>query len=249
MKLRHVAVITNLLMVFTFSSLVLIRPSAWCGSLRINMTDGSFIEVPYFWEEGGEVKFEFAGGVAGILRSQVSSIQEILAAKEFDPEVLLETPKEAPALEHQKKLQDYFADQLPSLPAYEILSLDQSLQVLQSESLIKKGAGSSSEVLYGPLFNLEANSAQLVRIRGDGVLLVMQNLLSSRTDLRNRAFTLIAYSGEGTVLQRKPCEISEIAIDRKTQKNLEVTGHLFSVTATIKPDPRIKRFEIVTARR
>jgi hypothetical protein len=249
MKLRHVAVMVNLLMVFLISSLVLIRPSAWCGSLRINMTDGSFIEVPYFWEEGGEVKFEFAGGVAGILRSQVTSIQEVLAAKEFDPEVLLETPKEAPVLENQKKLRDFFANQIPSLPGYEKLDLDQSLQILQSESMGRKGAGTPNEVLYGPLFNLEANSAQLVRIRGNGVLLVMQNLLSSRADLRNRAFTLIAYSGEGTVLQRKPCEINEITIDRKTQIKLEVSGYLFSVTATITPDPRIKRFEIVTARR
>jgi hypothetical protein len=249
MKLRHVSVSATLLMVFLFASLVLILPSGWCGLLRINMTDGSFMEVPYYWEEGGEVKFEFAGGVVGILKSQVTSIQEVLATKEFDPEVLLEASKEAPVLEHQKKLQDFFAGQLPSMAGYEKLSLDQSLQVLRSESLTRQGVGAPKEVLYGPLFNLEASSAQLVRIRGDGILLVMQNLLSSRADLRNRAFTLLAYSGEGTVLQRKPCEISEITIDRKTQRNLEVSGHLFSVTATIKPDSRIKRFEIVAARR
>jgi hypothetical protein len=249
MKLRHAAMNVTLLMLFLFASLVLILPSGWCGLLRINMTDGTSKEVPYFWEEGGEVKFEFAGGVAGVLRSQVTSIQEVLAAKEFDPEVLLESSKEAPVLEHQKKLQDFYTAQLPAMTAYEKLSLDQSLQVLQSESLIKQRADVPKEALYGPLFNLEASSAQLVRIKGDGVLLVMQNLLSSRSDLRNRAFTLLAYSGEGTVLQRKPCEISEITIDRKTQKNLEVSGYLFSVTATIKPDPRIKRFEIVAARR
>ena len=99
------------------------------------------------------------------------------------------------------------------------------------------------------LFNLETGSAELVRIRGDGVLLVMQNILSSRADLKNQAFTLIVYDGEGNVLQRKPCEIHEITIDRKEKKKYEIPGHIFAVMATVKPDPKIKRFEIVSTRR
>lgn len=249
MKLRHVHMTLNSLAVFLFFSLLLIPSIVWCGLLRINMSDGSAIEVPYFWEENGEVKFEFADGVAGIPKAQVTSIQEILTAKEFDPEVLLETPKDAAELAHAKKLQDLIASQLPAAPGYEKLNPDQSQQILRSENLTKRGDGASHEALYGPLFNLEIDSAELVRVRGDGVLLVMQNILSSRADLRNRPFTLVAYDGEGTVLQRRPCEIHEITLDRKTQKNLEVTGHLFSVTATVKPDPKIKRFEIVSARR
>jgi hypothetical protein len=249
MKLRRGTAARESVIAVLFFSMALIPSISWCGLLRINMSDGSAIEVPYFWEESGEVKFEFAGGVAGIPKAQVTSIQEILTAKEFDPEVLLETPKEAADLGHAKKLQDLLADQVSSVPAYEKLNPDQSLQILQSESLIKRGPGASNELLYGPLFNLETASAELVRIRGNGVLLVMQNVLSSRADLRNSAFMLVAYDGEGNVLQRKPCEIHEITIDRKTQRNLEIPGHIFSVTATVTPNPKIKRFEIVSARR
>ncbi len=249
MKLRLVAGTLNALVVFFVFSLALVPPSAWGGLLRINMNDGSSIEVPYFWEENGEVKFEFAGGVAGIPRGQVTSIQEILTAKEFDPEVLLETPKETADIDHAKKLQDFIANQLPSLAAYEKLTPDQSQELLQSENLTKRKAGPSQEVLFGPLFNLETSTAELVRIRGGGVLLVMQNILSSRGDLRNHAFTLVAYDTEGNVLQRKPCEIHALTVDRKNQKNLEIPGHIFSVTATIRPDPKIKRFEIVSGRR
>jgi len=54
--------------------------------------------------------------------------------------------------------------------------------------------------------------------------------------LRNQAFTLIVYDGEGNVLQKKPCEIHEITLDRKEKKKYEIPGHLFSVTATVKPD-------------
>jgi hypothetical protein len=249
MRLRPVTGALNALAVFFFFSLTLVPVSVWGGLLRINMNDGSSLEVPYFWEESGEVKFEFAGGVAGIPKGQVTSIQEILTAKEFDPEVLLETPKETTEIDHAKKLQEFIATQRPSIPGYEKLTPEQSLELLQSENLTKRKTGSSHEVLFGPLFNLEASSAELVRIRGGGILLVMQNILSSRGDLRTHAFTLVAYDAEGNVLQRKPCEIHELTIDRKAQKNLEMPGHVFSVTATIRPDPAIKRFEIVSARR
>jgi hypothetical protein len=249
MKPQRAAVPFTSLLVFLVFSLALIPSIVWSGLLRISMSDGSVIEVPYFWEENGEVKFEFAGGVAGIPRAQVTSIQEILTAKEFDPEVLLETPKEATEVVHTKKLQEFIANQLPSPPSHEKLNPEQSLAILQSENFTKKKAGSPNEVLFGPLFNLEASTAELVRIHGGGVLLVMQNILSSRKDLRNHAFTLVAYDAEGNALQRKPCEVNELAVDRKTQKNLEIPGHIFSVTATVRPDPKIKRFEIVSARR
>lgn len=249
MKPQPVAVPFNLLVVLLVLSLVLIPSIVWSGMLRIGMSDGSAIEIPYFWEESGEIRFEFPGGVAGIPKAQVTSIQEILSAKEFDPEVLLETPKEVTDVDHTKKLQEFMANQPPSLPAHEKLNSEQSLEILQSENLTKRKTGSSTEVLVGPLFNLEASTAELVRIQGGPVLLVMQNLLSSRKDLRNLAFTLVAYDVEGNALQRKPCEIHELTVDRKTRKNLEIPGYIFSVTTTIRPDPKIKRFEIVSSRR
>jgi hypothetical protein len=249
MKLRSVARLIFSLTVSLCFSMAINCPRAWGGLLRITMNDGKSVEVPYYWEEKGEVKFEFAGGIAGIPKGQVSSVQEILDAKEFDPEVLLEVPKDAATMDSKKKLQDFIAQQLPAKPDYEKLDAEQSLQVLQAESLTKKGTGASHEVVHGPLFNVETGFSELVRVRGEGVLLVMQNVLSSRGDLRNQAFTLIVYDGEGNVLQKKPCEIHEITLDRKEKKKYEIPGHLFSVTATVKPDPKIKRFEIVSARR
>ncbi len=203
MKLRHVPVTVNSLMVFVFFSLLLIPSTVWCGLLRINMNDGNSVEVPYFWEESGEVKFEFADGVAGIPKGQVSSIQEILTAKEFDPEVLLDTPRDTANMEHAKKVQDLVAGHLPSLFAHEKLDLEQIAANTPVREPHQKGCGASNEALFGPSFNLENDSAELVRVRGDGVLLVMRNILSSRADLRNRAFTLVAYDGEGNVLQRR----------------------------------------------
>ena len=41
--------------------------------------------------------------IAGIPKTQVSSVQEVLAAKEFDPEVLLEVPKDAAEMDHSAR--------------------------------------------------------------------------------------------------------------------------------------------------
>ena len=249
MKLRSVARLIFLLFVSLCFSVAMNCPRAWGGLLRIKMHDGKSVEVPYYWEENGEFKFEFAGGIAGIPKGQVSSVEEILDAKEFDPEVLVEVPKDAAAMDRAKRLQDFLAAQLPAKPNYEKLDAEQSLQVLQAESLNKRGGKASHEVVHGPLFNMETGFSELVRVRGEGVLLVMQNVLSSRGDLRNQVFTLIVYDGEGNVLQKRPCEVHEIQLDRKEKKKYEIPGHLFSVTATVKPDPKIKRFEIISARR
>ncbi len=69
--------------------------AGWCGPMKLVMTDGTSVEVPYYWVSGGEYRFDIPGGVAGIPRAQVASIQEILQAKEFDPEVLMQNAAES----------------------------------------------------------------------------------------------------------------------------------------------------------
>jgi len=248
-RLRFLADLIRVMILVFAVTLTAGRPDASAGMLRINVNDGRSIEVPYYWEEHGEIKFEFAGGIAGVPKGQVSSIQEVLTAKEFDPEVLIEAPREGGAgVDPGRRFKDFIVKQLPHRPDHETLSPEEGLAILQAESLTRNGSKADDPV-YGPLYNLEASFSELVRLRGQGVLLVLQNVLSSRTELKDQAFTLIAYDGEGHVLQRKPCEIHKIAIDRKEKKQYEIPGHLYTLIATIKPDSRIKRFEIVSARK
>jgi hypothetical protein len=83
-------------------------------------------------------------------------------------------------------------------------------------------------------------------VKSDGreLVLVMRNVLSSRSDLKNQRFMLTLYDAEGNVLQQKPCELRELDADNKTLKELSIRGQLFSVVASVKPDPKIKRYEI-----
>jgi hypothetical protein len=235
-------------LILACTALILAGP-AWAGPLRINLVDGSSVQVPYFWEEAGEVKFEVPGGVVGISKSQVASVQEVLAAKEFDPEVLVDTPQETNTQDPSYKLQQFVASRLPLRPTYEKLDADQTQELLKAENLTHKNGRPSTERLRGPLFNVESESAELVRVRGEGAVLLMQNILSSREDLKGVNFTLAAYDGDRNVLQRKSCEVQEIPLDQQTQGKLQMSGRLFSVTTTVRPDPRIKSYEIVAARR
>ena len=71
--------------VVVFCTCSMLSSTALGGPLRINLSNGTSIEVPYYWEEGGEIKFEMPGGVAGIPKAYVTSVQEIIAMREFDP--------------------------------------------------------------------------------------------------------------------------------------------------------------------
>lgn len=218
--------------------------NAWGGSLRITMNDGTFVDVPYYWEEGGDIKFEIAGGVAGVPKSQVASINEVITAGEFDPEVLVESTEGIRGAEERKRLQDLIVNKVPLFESAEKLSTEESLQLLRLRESAVKESGVQSERIYAPLFNLEEEFAELVRPREGSTMLVIRNILSSRTDLKNQRFTAAFYDGEGNLLQKKPCEVQELDVDQKTLRKMGMRGRLFSVTASVRPDPNIKRYEI-----
>lgn len=222
-------------------------PDAWAGSLRILMTDGTSVEVSYYWEEGGEVKFEVPGGVAGIPKYQVASVQEIVAAKEFDPEVLLEGT-ETGLDEEQRQILLNLIGSSGSFPASaEKLDPEEGIKILeQSEHGLHSTR--SKERLLRPLSNIEVVFTDPVRLHGTDMVLFMTNVLSSREDLKAYRFVLTLYDGGGGVIDRKNCEVRELDADQKVVRKLGMRGRLFTVLASVKPDPKIKRYEITAFR-
>jgi hypothetical protein len=208
------------------------------------MNDGTNVEVPYYWEEGGEVKFEIPGGVAGVPKSEVKMVQEVIAAREFDPQVLLEAPKESFSPDQREILENLLAAKSGPGAAAEKVDTEEGLRMLKEARSSKTGAGASIERVYAPKSQLEGNFSELVMSDGRELVLVMRNVLSSRADLKNQRFMLTLYDAEGNVMQQKPCELRALDADNKTLKDLAVRGHLFSVVANVKPDPKIKRYEI-----
>jgi len=219
------------------------------SSLRISMTDGTNVEVPYYWEEGGEVRFEIPGGVAGVPKGQVKSIQEIITSREFDPEVLVESPKGPAGPDQREILRDLVIPKSLEGTAAEKVETEEGLRAFDRREGTAAESKFAGERVFAPMSRLEGDFAELKRTDGRDVVLVMQNVLSSRTDLREKRFTLTLFDGEGNVIQQKPCELHELAVDNKTLRELNLRGRLYSVVASVKPDPKIKRYEISVSQR
>ena len=250
MKLRSFAGILGILSLATSLFLGVNAPPTWAGPLRITMNDGTSVEVPYYWEEDGEFKFEFPGGVAGLPKDQVKSVQEVIASKEFDPESIVNKPEStSPILDQKQMLQDLVVTKAPLKASTQKLSNEDGIRMMKDWNAGGKQAAKGKEKAYGPTFNVEGDYSEFVRAEGKDVMVLMRSVLSSRKDLKNENFALTLYDGEGKVLEQKPCELHPLDADRKTLKKIGIKGHLYIITATVRPDQKIRRYEITAMQR
>lgn len=249
MKLRNVQRLLLVVGLLVFLPLGIGVPSSWGGPLRITMNDGTSVEVPYFWEEGGEVKFEISGGVVGVPKSEVASIHEVLAAREFDPEAMVDTEKAGANAEQHRILQNLVAAKAPERRGYEKLTPQEGARLLNQGEMPTRQSRASTDRVHAPKFKVEGSFNELVKAEGNAVMLLIRDILSSRTDLSSQSFTLTLYDGEGNILMKKPCEVQRLNTDNKTLRDLNMRGHLFVVSSTVKPDPKIKRYEIIAVPR
>jgi hypothetical protein len=220
----------------------------WGGPLRLKMTDGTAVEVPYYWEEGAELKFEIPGGVAGVPKVQVASVQEVVVDREFDPQVLADVGEGEGKTAQMKMLQDLIAASAPETAMAEKVNPDESLELLKASRGMGEGARGKGKV-QGALYEVHADFSELVRIPGTGLMIEMRKVVTSRTDLRQNGFTLYLYDGEGNVIQRQSCAVNELDMDRKAMNQMGLRGRVFTLMASVRPDERIKRYEITVDRR
>lgn len=223
-------------------------PPALSGTLRITMADGTFVDAPYFWEEEGQVKFDIPGGVAGIPKEQVISIQEVLDARAFDPEVIATNRSGSGPSPNDSQLHDLISNQIPSNSAGEKLGAEEGSRLIQEGNLKKKTSNELGDRTYGPVFKQRGDFSELVRVQGNQVVLVMRNVLSSPANLNNYKFLVVLYDSEGNILQRKPCEVSELKIDQGQLKKLGIREKFYSVAATVSPDSKIARYELTAVK-
>ncbi len=224
---------------------VVFAAAAWSGPLRIIMKDGTSVEVSYYWLSDGEYKFDVPGGIAGVPASQVTSVQELLESKEFDPDLLIQNATESTSAEDRRLIQDLISSKSPGA-VRESGNPEEGLQRLRTASSKEKSADKPK--VHAQSYNVE-KSIPFISDEPGGPVLVIQELMSSNVDLKGREFTLVLYDSEGNVLSRKPCEIYPLSLDQEAQKKLRVKSRVYLVRASIKPDPNIKRYEIASVQR
>jgi hypothetical protein len=241
---KTVSLMMNML-AFAVCWSVLLQP-VLAANLRILMVDGTSVEVPFCWEEGGMIKFEMPGGNAGIPKSSIASIQEIITTGEFNPEVLVKSSAASRGADKNKALEQISQAQAGPKPAYQPLSPEDAARLLEIRA--REDVAKEANIrIYSTTFRQQADFSDFARVEGNDMLLVMKQILSTHENLHNKRFTLNLYDAQGNVLQRKPCEIAELKVDKKTLRQLGISGTLFSLVATVKPDAKIKRYEITSA--
>lgn len=219
MNRRH---IWRTLCLFAFATVFVVgmgNSTAFSGSLKIFMTDGTSIEVPYYWKQNGEYKFYTSGGVAGIPETQVASVQEILTSKALDPDAL-----------------DSSRDATPTSPA-------------QAASAGKKKSSSAAgNKISRPMFDFLKDDREVVGSEGGVPIVRLSNLLSSQTRFspEKLKFRVILYDGDRNKVEARDCVVRKASPDEETVGGITPRGHLYRVEATIKFDSRIKSYEITS---
>jgi hypothetical protein len=220
------------------------------ANLRIIMVDGTSLEVPFCWEEEGQIRFEMPGGTAGIPKGNIASIQEIVTAGEFSPDVIVKTTTAARATAKNKALVDIVDKQTTARQGYRALSPEEASQLLEVKSRQRLPNDSTKGIrIHTTTISPQADFSDLAQAQGDGStpIMLVKQIMSTREDLHSKRFNLNLYDAQGNVIERKPCELSQLTVDKKTMRQLGITGSLFTVTATVRMDPKIKRYEITSA--
>jgi hypothetical protein len=241
----------NLLSILALTCIIglaVLVPQVRAANMRIIMVDGTSLEVPYCWEEEGQVRFEMPGGTAGIPKSNVASIQEIVTAGEFSPDVMVKSSAAARATDKSKALETIVDRQTPPRQNYRPLSPEEAQQLMEFKAREGVARDSTKDIrIHTTTISQQADFSDLAQIQGNGAIMVMKQIMSTRDDVRKKRFNLNLYDAQGNVIERKPCEIIELAVDKKTLRQLGISGSLFSLVATVRMDSKIKRYEITSA--
>lgn len=219
---------------------------AQAATFRITLRDGNRVEVPYCWEKGATVFFEIPGGVAGIPKAQIARIEEVVATREVSmdetqakADVYLNAgPKEEEALIRLVR------EAMPQADL-EDLSPEEAAGLLGGMERPKARPGSVR--LYRTTMHPQGDFAEWMRLKGDGAVLVVQYLLSGAADLKNRRFHVLLYDGNDRLLRKQPCQVQELEIPKKLAAKLGLQNKLFMVVATLRPDPKVRRYELASS--
>lgn len=220
------------------------------GMLRIKFRDGTSVDVDYCWEEKGQIRFEVPGGVAGVARSQVSAIDEIITSRPFTPDIMGQ--REEIYLNVDEKDAEWFKDfminETPHNPDYQVLTPDEVNDLMAKQSELKITPPRKSIRIFASSLERQGEISEWIRLRNNGTLLLISHTVSTYDDMSGKAVYLSLYDGDGKRVKKILCQIHALDVDRKKMKELGISGRLYALVAKVRPDPRVRRYEISTAR-
>ncbi len=242
----------SVIVVALFVSLgcLLACPGARAGMMRIILTDGNHVDVPYCWKEKGAIQFEVPGGSAGIPLRYVKKIEEIVASNPFTPEPTRQYTEVY--LKAAKKDVDWFkqylAKQVPAGNHYQKLSDEQVDEIVTRQKTGSLANHRTPQQIYSSSLEIQGKISEWLRLTGDGLMILISNAVSSYQDPTTQRIYVDLYDGNGKLVRRVPCRVQPLPMSPKRKRRLGIKGRLYALVATVPPDPRIMRYEITTVR-
>lgn len=220
------------------------------GEMRIKLSDGNTLQVPYCWEEQGLIKFEIPGGTVGIPKAQVASIEEVITSKPFSPDAMSQREEVYLKLneEQRQRLKNFIAEQTPKGDGFVAMHPEQVEQLLHKRAELKLGEQPKPIRIYSSSIERTGEITEWVRLANGSTLLLVNNTVSAFEDLASRAITLSLFDGEGQRIKQVRCEIQPLKASLAKMKDLGISGRLYALVAKVEPDPRVKRYEITATR-
>lgn len=221
---------------------------ASAATFRITLNDGNRVEVPYCWEAKETIFFEIPGGVAGIPKSQVRSIQEIVAGSEiaYDTAQSRVRTAAAPDPAQQKDWATLLKEGSSSVASGEPLTPEELTQILATAAPSQEPRQALR--LYRTSLTPKGDFAQWMRVHKNGAVLVVKYLLNVQEDSLGKRFELILYDGHDRIVQRQPCSVQSVEVPEQLAAKLGIQGRLYAVISTIKADPNVRRYELAATR-
>lgn len=232
------------------TALLALTGALQAGEMRIKLTDGNTLQVPYCWEEQGLIKFEIPGGTVGIPKAQVASIEEVITSKPFSPDTMSQREEVYLKLDEdqRQRLKNFIAEQTPKGDGFVTMNPEQVEQLLQKRAELSLAEQPEPIRIYSSSLERTGEIAEWVRLANGSAMLLLNNTVSSFEDLANRAITLSLFDGEGQRIKQVRCEIQPLKASLAKMKDLGISGRLYALVAKVEPDPRVKRYEITTTR-
>jgi len=236
-------------------------PLLWAGQLEITLADNRKIVTPYCWEENGEIKFPMPGGVAGVDKTSVVSIREVVSSGEVvisemarveeskktseseEPDVLIDLgtkrrrKKDAKIEFLQKALaqQDPYAKEIKPLSTSELDMVEDKCLLTSKEEIQK---------FFVANLQTAVEKNEIVRKIDKGYVIVLRNVIDTPYGDIDAKPILTLYDEEGKVISEVPAQLVDLKIPREKAIKYGLDEKMKAVVSVFPLNCEVRRYEV-----
>ncbi len=251
------------LVILLTAALVLLGsiPVLWAGQLEITLADNRKIVTPYCWEENGEIKFPMPGGVAGVDKTSVVSIREVVSSGEVvisemarveegkkgeksgESDVLIDLGRKrrrkkdarAEFLKRTLAKQDPYAKEIKPLSTAELDTVEEKC-ILSNKEEIQK--------FFVANLQTAAQKNEIVRKIDKGYVIVLRNIVDMPYGELDGKPILTLYDRDGNVISEVPAQLVDLKIPREKAIKYGLNEDMKAVVSVFPLNCDVSRYEV-----